>query len=379
MRSITRYATGMSLLDRLQRECAAVPTFGAMIVRDGDVALERAADVPLCACSTIKVAVAMAVMSLVQDGALDLDAPVLDLDPGLRFADRTHAARIALRHLLSHTAGLDDTNAVEAEPRNALARLAVVAEPGRAFRYSNVAFDIAHEIAARVAGVGAFELLRERVLDPLGMTDTRPDAALPRGTLATTARDLARLATELLGGGRVVNAAACAELARVHADSYTASASRYYGLGVGIERWDGLTLLQHGGGLSRYGSAFVVDPAARAAAVFLFDAPAGYAVSPHAYLDAVLQRETRAPVARAATVEWRAYLGRYSNGATLAEEAGAPVLHWHGARTPLVAFDERVFSGRGRISVGLLPGAPTMISANDFILIGARPGLRIGA
>jgi hypothetical protein len=301
----SRYATPMSLLERMQRECAGVPTFAAMIVNDGDVVLERAADAPLCACSTIKVAVAMAVLAVVQD--------------------------------------------------------------------------VAHDIAARVAGVGAFELLRERVLDPLGMTATRPDAAFPRGALATTARDLARLAAELLGGGRVLNAASRAELARVHADSYTASPSRYYGLGVGIERWDGFTLLQHGGGLGRYGSAFVVDSTARAAAALLFDAPAGYSVSPHAYLDAMLERETRAPLARAATVDWRAYLGRYSNGAALADEAGEFVLHWNGARTSLVAYDERVYSGRGRISVGLLPGEPTMISANDFILIGARPGVRVGA
>jgi CubicO group peptidase (beta-lactamase class C family) len=367
----------VTLLERLQRDCAGVPNFGAVVMRGDEVVLAHAADVPLCACSTTKVAVAMAVLALVQDGALDLDARVLELDPALRFADRDHARRITLRHLLSHTGGLDDTHSVEADPRAALARLAVVAQPGRAFRYSNVAFDIALEVAARVAGVDAFALLRARVLEPLGMTATQPNDAWPRGVLATTARDLARLATELLGGGRVVNAASRAELTRIHADSYTAAASRYYGVGVGIEHWDGVTLLQHGGGLDRYGSAFVVDPIARAAAIFLFDDPAGYPVSPHAYLDAVLGRETKTPMARASAVDWRAYLGRYSNGAVLADEAGEFVLHWNHARTPLTAFDERVFSGRDRISVGLLPGEPTMISANNFILIGARPGERI--
>ena len=377
-RGIAATLARMTLLERLQRNCAAVPNFGAIVLRGDDVALAHAPDVPLCACSTIKVAVAMAVMTLVQDGALELDARVVDLDSALPFADRAHAQRITLRHLLSHTGGLDDTNEVEADPRTALARLSVVAEPGRAFRYSNVAFDIAHEVAARVAGVDAFTLLRTRVLDPLGMTATQPRATFPRGVLETTARDLARVATELLGGGRVVNATSRAELTRIHADSYTAAASRYYGLGIGIERWDDFTLLQHGGGLGRYGSAFVVDPTARAAAVFVFDDPAGYAVSPHAYFDAVLGRETHAPKTRAASVDWRAYLGRYSNGAVLADEAGAFVLHWNGARTPLTAYDERVFSGRGRISVGLLPGEPTMISANNFILIGARPGMRIG-
>jgi CubicO group peptidase (beta-lactamase class C family) len=368
----------MALLERLRRDSAGVPNFAAGVIRAGDVVLAHAMDAPLCACSTIKVAVAMAVMTLVQDGALDLDTPVVELDAGLPFADRAHARRITLRHLLSHTSGLDDTDEVEAEPRAALARLAVVAEPGRAFRYSNVAFDIAQETAARVAGVDAFGLLQERVLGPLGMRATRPTDAFPRGVLATTARDLLQLATELLGGGRVLRPQSREALTRIHADAYTNAPGRYYGLGLGIECWDGRVLLQHGGGLGRFGSAFVVDPEARAAAVFLFDDPAGYAVSPHAMLDAALARETRPLPHRAAAVDWRGYLGVYSNGAALTDAAGEFVLHWKGRRTPLDAVDERVFAGPGRISVGLLPGEPTMISSNDFILIGARPGVRIG-
>ncbi len=368
----------MTLRDRLASESANVGTFGAVMMRDDEVVLAHAPDAPLCACSTTKVAVAMAVMSLVQDGTLDLDARVLELDPELPFADRAHARQITLRHLLSHASGLDDTNEVEPDPRAALARLSPVAAPGRTFRYSNVAFDIAHEIAARVAGVDAFGLLHRRVLGPLGMTATRPSAAFPRGVLATTARDLMRLATELLGDGYVLSAASRNELTRIHADSYTAAPARYYGLGVGIELWDGLTLLQHGGGLGRFGSAFVVDPAARAAVAFLFDDPAGYAVSPHAYLDAMLARVAKPCANRTVTVDWRDYLGRYSNGAVLADEDGQFVLRWKGKRTPLAGVDDRLFRGPDRISVGLLPDEPTLISANDFILIGARPGVRVG-
>jgi hypothetical protein len=56
--------------------------------------------------------------------------------------------------------------------------------------------------------------------------------------------------------------------------------------------------------------------------------------------------------------------------------SGVLVLDWKGKRTRLKPVDERLFAGRDRISVGLLPGEPTMISVNDFILIGARPGAR---
>jgi hypothetical protein len=40
----------------------------------------------------------------------------------------------------------------------------------------------------------------------------------------------------------------------------------------------------------------------------------------------------------------------------------------------LEARDERLFAS-DRVSVGLLEGSPTMISVNDFILIGAQPGV----
>ena len=367
----------MSILDQLRREAAGVPNFGAVVVRDGDITLAHQADVPLCACSTSKVAVAMAVMTLVEEGTLELDARALDLDPDLAFPDRAHAERITLRHLLSHTSGLDDTMAVEPDPRSALPHLLVVAEPGRAFRYSNVAFDIAHETAARVAGADAFTLLRERVLGPLGMTATRPTDRFPRGVLETTANDLSRLAADWLGGGRVLSAESHAEMARVHADSYTAAPGRHYGLGLAIERWEGRTLFAHGGGLGQFGSAFVLDPEARAAAAFLFDDPAGYAVSPHTILDATLARETRPRAPWSSTVDWRPYLGTYSNGAVLSEEEGDLVVRWKNRRTKLAPVDDGLFAGPGRISVGLLPGDPTMISVNDFILIGARPGVLI--
>jgi CubicO group peptidase (beta-lactamase class C family) len=296
------------------------------------------------------------------------------IDADLAFPDRADATRITLRHLLSHTSGLDDTLDVEPDPRAALRHLSVIAEPGRVFRYSNVAFDIAHELAARVADRDPFTLLRERVVAPLGMTATRTTERFPRGVLETTARDLVRLAADIVVERRVLSERSYAEMARVHADSHTAAPARYYGLGLVVEQWEDRMLLSHGGGLGRFGSAFVVDPDARAAAAFLFDDPAGYAVSAHALLDATLGRETHHRSRRDSNVDPLPYLGVYSNGATLSEEGGHLVVEWKGKRTTLAPVDERVFAGAPRISVGLLPGEPRMISVNDFILIGARPG-----
>lgn len=46
-----------------------------------------------------------AAMRLVERGELDLDAPVRTYLPGLRLTDEDAAARVTMRHLLTHTAG----------------------------------------------------------------------------------------------------------------------------------------------------------------------------------------------------------------------------------------------------------------------------------
>src|SRR4051812_2801483 len=45
------------------------------------------------------------VMQLVDEGLLDLDAPILPHYPSLRLADGSATARVTMRHLLTHTAG----------------------------------------------------------------------------------------------------------------------------------------------------------------------------------------------------------------------------------------------------------------------------------
>jgi Arc/MetJ-type ribon-helix-helix transcriptional regulator len=74
------------------------------------------------------------------------------------------------------------------------------------------------------------------------------------------------------------------------------------------------------------------------------------------------------------TTEWAPYLGRYSNGAELIRRAGRLLVRWKDQEHVLEAIDERLFAS-DRVSVGLLEGSPTMISVNDFILIGAQPGV----
>lgn len=266
----------MASIDQRAREALAdlvelthgIPTFTAVAMVEGHIVLQHNAARPLCACSTFKIAAATAVMTLVQEGIIDLDRPVHYYDSSLAFINTVAAQEITLRQLLSHTSGLDDTDDPEPQPRQCLRNLAFVAQPGRAFRYSNVAFDLGVLTAARRIGLSYEDLLRTRVLAPLAMQDTYWRSGFTFNTPFTTARDLMRLAEEHLGGNRVLRPHYLAEMHRIHADGFTAHPCRYYGLGIDVERWTDRTLLSHGGGLGLYGTAFVMDQTERAGSRF---------------------------------------------------------------------------------------------------------------
>ncbi len=57
--------------------------------------------------SITKVWTATLVMQLVDEGGLDLDAPVVEALPGFRVADPDVTRTVTMRHLLTHTSGID--------------------------------------------------------------------------------------------------------------------------------------------------------------------------------------------------------------------------------------------------------------------------------
>ncbi len=66
-------------------------------------------DTPFRVASTTKPFTATLAVTLVNDGLLDLDRPIVEFLPELALSDaeRARQAAIAMRHLLSHTAGID--------------------------------------------------------------------------------------------------------------------------------------------------------------------------------------------------------------------------------------------------------------------------------
>jgi CubicO group peptidase (beta-lactamase class C family) len=145
--------------------------------------------------SLTKPVVTVAALMLVDEGRLDLDAPVADILPvlgGLRLADGTPAAP-TVRDLMRHTSGLaypyeitDATvRAVWLQSGLApgsggmdaaafLARLAglpLAAEPGRAFLYG-YSTDVLGCLVEQIDGVPLGLALQRRLFEPLGMRHT---------------------------------------------------------------------------------------------------------------------------------------------------------------------------------------------------------------
>jgi uncharacterized protein YbbC (DUF1343 family)/CubicO group peptidase (beta-lactamase class C family) len=128
----------------------------------------------------------LAVMSLVEHGAIKLDAP---LGRYLKeFRDKQYNA-ITIRRLLTHSAGLAayPPNKVVSGgfPRaaSAIAKMPLDYPPGSGFQYSDTGFILLAEAVRRVSGAPLDRYLERTVFKPLGLADTsfHPKvSALPR-------------------------------------------------------------------------------------------------------------------------------------------------------------------------------------------------------
>jgi CubicO group peptidase (beta-lactamase class C family) len=134
---------------------------------------------------------ATAAAMLVDDGRLEWDAPARRYLPGLEFRDRYLTDNVTVRDLLAHRTGLHASNMAwqltgfTGADRAEMIRRARYLEPEAPFRtrlvYSNVGYLYAGEAIAAAAGMPLEEVIRQRILAPLGMRGTTiGDAAAAR-------------------------------------------------------------------------------------------------------------------------------------------------------------------------------------------------------
>ena len=138
--------------------------------------------------SITKGIVATAVMRYVDEGRLDLYAPLARYLPEL---EGGALDGVSAWHVLTHTSGLPDMPVAslrhERPTYQRSLRFALesspVTEPGTAYAYNSVTFILLAETMARLSGTSFAEALSSRLTEPLGMVDTTFDARLKRERL----------------------------------------------------------------------------------------------------------------------------------------------------------------------------------------------------
>lgn len=127
-----------------------------------------------------KLYTATLVLMLVQEGRLDLDAPIRTYLPDFRVQDEEAAEVVTPRNLLSHTSGFDGdhfTDTGRGDDALALyvagcADLPQIAPPGLIWSYSNSGYSILGRIVEVLHEKTFEDVLREKIFEPLGLEST---------------------------------------------------------------------------------------------------------------------------------------------------------------------------------------------------------------
>ncbi len=232
---------------------------------------------------------AIVALQLVESGSLELNVPVTTYVPW--FEVRSPYGPITPHHLLTHSAGLiqgmdlaDDA----VPPVWSLRGTSVGFAPGEHFHYSNDGYKLLGLILETIGGRPWPDMLRERVLEPLGMDRTDPeityetaaDIATPHqreandrpphrsgllvrapisvsrtadGSIISTARDMATYGRMLLNrgahpGGRLVSEESFALMTTPHVTE-TGEEGVAYGYALDLFEVEGRAHVGHSGGM----------------------------------------------------------------------------------------------------------------------------------
>lgn len=263
------------------------------------------ADQPFVIGSVSKSFTALAALTYVDEGELDLDAAVTDYLPEFPLAGSA-SEPIRIRHLLQHTMGLsfsdcnlDFVNPAETieERVRQLSDAMAGQEPGAEFEYCNIGYAVLAEVLEEIEGAPFAEILQQRVLDPLGMTRTYtdfeaaeqndlaeghqtfmgipferaerwPSSALPDGYVLSSVNDMLTYAAFHLGDGTTTTGEqllTTETLHRMHTETVEipglqGTPMAEYALGLFIGEVGGHRIVSHGGDTFRYHADFAVLP-----------------------------------------------------------------------------------------------------------------------
>ncbi|MGB0383428.1 MAG: serine hydrolase domain-containing protein [Ardenticatenaceae bacterium] len=265
--------------------------------------------------STHKSMTAMMIATLVDEGLLEWDTPVVEIYPDFELSDAEATQLVTIRHLLSMRSGIPDDaeddfdleDSTAAEVFDLVAEAPLLGLPGDAFSYSNPSSAISGYLGVLAAGGevddlydGYADLLQEQLLDPIGMNsatiyasqarqnpnlsnsyilddnnqpieadsyDVDGDPLAPSGSLKASAAEMALYISTQLNRGVAPNGTQV-----VSAKNLTETWTPYlenYAMGWETHQHQGVKLIQHEGSYDNFLSIIGFIPQLNAGFVIL--------------------------------------------------------------------------------------------------------------
>jgi len=250
--------------------------------------------------SVTKSFTALAAMQLVEEGKIDLDAPVQKYLPWFQVENQDASAKITVRNLLNHTSGISekDGNRVWAsqqgleETLRGFGALPLTHSVGEKWEYSNVNYSIAGLIVEKVSGQSYSDYVTQNILEPLDMRHSYtsralaladglssghyymfgnafegvgplPPSDLPAGLLISSAEDMTHYVIAQLNDGQYRDATILSSqgIAELHHPSVPRpEENSFYAMGWATSSLDGVPAVWHTGDTAYFHSMTILVP-----------------------------------------------------------------------------------------------------------------------
>ncbi|HLO58172.1 MAG TPA: serine hydrolase domain-containing protein [Bacteroidales bacterium] len=243
---------------------------------------------------------ALAIMKLVNEKIIDLDAPVKQYLPWFTMKNPEYAKKVTVRNLLNQKSGFRRENGFfdrrtatvsefELKLTNYIRRIDVKSEPGKTFEYSNLNYVLLGLIVRHVTGHPYADYISQYVMPEAGMTDTwltekennqhnliQPyqysifmmpsksrfyfysDYILPAGYISSTINDIGSYLRYMLN--RTVSDKGDTVLSAQNYDLLTGAGQSGYAMGWFRYKDDSIDIVNHSGLDENYASSFLFMP-----------------------------------------------------------------------------------------------------------------------
>lgn len=327
---------GMSVAVIRNGKLQSVKGYGQRDVAQG---LPMTAETVLPIGSVTKTFTALALGMLVDEGKLDWDRPVISYIPSLKLSSPLLTENVTARDLMCHRTGVPryDLQCIYGvtDDKEQMVRSLEYLDTNVPFRtrlqYSNQMVSLAGYLLETISGQTWQSFVRERILQPLGMSHTDFEieslskyentskgyvfagdtyieppyvhlgAFEPAGAIVSTAEDMALYALFQLGDGtwdgkRLISEESLKEMHRPQVIGspyfweFPEIQSAEYGLGWFTDIYRGVKMINHGGNTNGFSSQLTLLPGSKDAIVALSNANSSFSVNAlgHVFADEAL-------------------------------------------------------------------------------------------